>query len=207
MGYARAGFDVVGWDIEQVDDYPFEFVRGDIAMLLDNPGYLARFDAIHISPPCQSQTALTKGTNKGREYVNLIPLARRIAALSGLPTVIENVQGSELRRDLTLCGEQFGLGVLRHRYFEFHNMPPALQPEHVPHRGRVAGWRHGTYYDGPYVAVYGYGGGKGTVEQWQQAMDIHWTQDRKHLAEAIPPAYTEYIGAHLMSVVRERMSA
>lgn len=205
MGYSLAGFEVVGWDIEPVDDYPFEFVRSDIHAV--TPAYVRTFDAVHISPPCQSQTALTKGTNKGREYVNLIPLARDIAQRSGVPTVIENVQGSELRRDLTLCGEQFRLGVIRHRYFEFHNMSPAPQLPHVPHRGRVAGWRHGVHYDGPYFAVYGDGGGKGTVQQWQDAMGIDWTDDRKHLAEAIPPAYTEYVGQHLMSVVRGRMSA
>jgi site-specific DNA-cytosine methylase len=208
VGYHRAGFDeIVGWDIEQVDDYPFEFVRGDIHAI--TPAYLASFDAIHISPPCQSQTALTKGTNKGREYPNLIPLAREIAQRSslvragGIPTVIENVQGSELRRDLTLCGEMFGLRVIRHRYFEFHNWPGTTQPAHPKHRGRVAGMRHGRWYEGPYFAVYGNGGGKGTIDQWRDAMGIDWTRDRKHLAEAIPPAYTEFIGRQLIEQIRE----
>jgi len=202
MGYHRAGFDVVGWDIEKIDDYPFDQVVGDIHSI--TPDYLRRFAAVHISPPCQSQTALTKGTNKGREYQNLIPLARMIAQRShlvrerGIPTIIENVQGSELRRDLMLCGEMFGLSVIRHRYFEFHNWIGASQPEHIKHRGRVAGMRHGIWYEGPYFAVYGEGGGKGSIEQWQKAMGIDWTADRKNLAEAIPPAYTEYIGRQLM---------
>jgi DNA (cytosine-5)-methyltransferase 1 len=198
VGYHRAGFtEVVGWDVEQVDDYPFEFVKCDMRAV--TPAYVRTFDAVHISPPCQSQTALTKGTNKGRQYPNLIPVAREIARRSGVPTVIENVQGSELRRDLTLCGEMFGLSVIRHRYFEFHNWPGAPAPVHVRHRGRVAGYRHGAWYDGPYFAVYGEGGGKGSVAQWQAAMGIDWTADRKHLAEAIPPAYTEFIGRHLLA--------
>lgn len=193
MGYHRAGFtDIVGWDIEPIADYPFDLVVGDITTI--TPDYLDGFDLVHISPPCQSQTALTKGTNKGREYPNLIPFARELVTAWGGPAVIENVQGSELRRDLTLCGELFGLDVIRHRYFEFHGWPGAHQPAHKPHRGRVAGYRHGSWYDGPYFAVYGDGGGKGTIKQWQQAMDIDWTADRKNLAEAIPPAYTHYIG-------------
>jgi hypothetical protein len=113
-------------------------------------------------------------------------------------TVMENVQGSDLRKDLILCGEMFGLGVIRHRYFEVDGFT-AEQPAHLPHRGRVRGWRHGVYYDGPYVAVYGEGGGKGSVAEWQEAMGIDWTEDRKSIAEAIPPAYTEHIGRQLIA--------
>lgn len=84
-------------------------------------------------------------------------------------------------------------------------MADHVEPEHLAthkaHRGRVRGWRHGTYYDGPYVAVYGDGGGKGSVEEWQQAMGIDWTTDRKTIAEAIPPAYTEYVGTWLRASV------
>ncbi|ANU79502.1 DNA methylase [Mycobacterium phage Gompeii16] len=81
------------------------------------------------------------------------------------------------------------------------------QPAHVPHRGRVAGYRHGRWYDGPYFAVYGDGGGKGTVAQWQQAMGMDWTDVRKEIAEAIPPAYTEYVGKHLMEYLRRQNAA
>jgi len=114
------------------------------------------------------------------------------------PTIIENVQGSDLRRDLTLCGEMFGLGVIRHRYFEVTGFE-VTQPQHRKHRGRVAGYRHGEWFDGPYFAVYGDGGGKGTVAQWQQAMGIDWTDVRKEIAEAIPPSYAEFVGRQLMA--------
>lgn len=200
MGYNRAGFDVVGVDIAPQPDYPFEFIQGDALSYLVN--HWPEFDAVHASPPCQASTALTKGTNKGRVYVNLIPETRRLLAATGLPTVMENVQGSDLRRDLTLCGEMFGLGVLRHRYFEIEGFT-ATAPTHKPHRGRVRGWRHGTYFDGPYVAVYGDGGGKGSVEEWQDAMGIDWTSDRKSIAEAIPPAYTTWIGDQLIAHLGE----
>lgn len=199
MGYELAGFDVTGIDIAPQPDYSSVFIQGDALDFLSKHGH--RFDAIHASPPCQASSALTKGTNKGREYVQLIPQTRALLAqLSlghGIPTVLENVQGSDLRRDLTLCGEMFGLGVIRHRYFEVNGIA-VMQPEHVQHRGRVKGWRHGRFYDGPYFAVYGDGGGKGTVAEWQAAMGIDWTEDRKAIAEAIPPAYTEYIGRALL---------
>ncbi len=98
---------------------------------------------------------------------------------------------------MTLCGEMFGLGVIRHRYFELGGWAGSA-PAHVPHRGRVAGWRHGEFFAGPYFAVYGNGGGKGSVPQWQEAMGIDWTTDRRELAEAVPPAYTEHIGRQLV---------
>ena len=196
QGYIDAGFDVIGVDIEWQPDYPGVFIQGDAIAFLAANGH--HYDAIHASPPCQASSALTKGTNKGKEYLNLIPASRALLALHNKPTVIENVQGSDLRRDLTLCGEMFGLGVIRHRYFETSGFA-ALPTPHKPHRGRVAGWRHGEWFDGPYFAVYGDGGGKGTVAQWQDAMDMHWTDNRKSIAEAIPPAYTRFIGGQIMA--------
>lgn len=194
-GYMDAGFDVTGIDIAPQPDYPGHFIQGDAISYLAAHGH--EYDAIHASPPCQASSALTKGTNKGKEYLNLIPATRALLALAGKPTIIENVQGSDLRRDLTLCGEMFGLGVIRHRYFELDGW--GMHPlAHKPHRGRVAGYRHGQWYDGPYFAVYGEGGGKGTVAQWQDAMGIGWTDNRKSIAEAIPPAYTRFIGEELM---------
>lgn len=194
VGYHQAGLEVVGVDIAPMDNYPFEFHRGDAVEFIAEHGH--EFDAIHASPPCQASSALTKGTNRGREYLNLIPATRAVLAEVGKPSIIENVQGSDLRRDLTLRGEMFGLGVIRHRYFEVDGFP-VPEPAHVPHRGRVAGYRHGRWYDGPYVAVYGDGGGKGSVADWQAAMGIDWTGVRKEIAEAVPPAYTRYLGTYL----------
>lgn len=195
MGYHRAGWNVTCVDIDPQPNNPFTFVQADALEFLRNNW--REFDAIHTSPPCQSSTALTKGTNKGRRYPDLIPATRAELAKLSLPSIIENVQGAAIRHDLLLCGEMFGLSVIRHRFFEANF--PLMQPEHVAHRGRVAGWRHGIHYDGPYFAVYGDGGGKGSVAQWQDAMGIDWTDVRRELAEAIPPAYTEHIGRQLMN--------
>ena len=208
MGYHRAGFDVIGVDIEPQPNYPFEFIQADALEILrrgvpPTPWWKSLSPmAIHASPPCQASCNLSKGTNKGREYPQLIPPTRSLLAHFPGPTVMENVQGSKLRRDLTLCGEMFGLAVIRHRYFEI-NKALVLQPPHVPHRGRVAGYRHGIVYEGPYYAVYGDGGGKGDIEDWRRAMGIDWMQDKREIAESIPPAFTEYIGAQLIEAVKQ----
>ena len=193
MGYSRAGFDVTGVDIAFQFNYPFEFVQADALEYVKAHGH--EYDAIHASPPCQGYTALA--AVHGNAWPKLIEPVRDLLDATGLPYVIENVQGSPVRRDMTLCGEMFGLGVIRHRYFELGGWSGAA-PAHKPHRGRVAGMRHGEWFTGPYFAVYGDGGGKGTVVQWQAAMDIAWTDVRHEIAEAVPPAYTEFIGRQLL---------
>lgn len=198
MGYHNAGFEVIGVDIAPQPNYPFEFVQGDAIEYVMKHGSV--FDAIHASPPCQSQTALTKGTNKGKVYPDLIPQTQRELGRLSVPTVIENVSGSSIRKDMYLCGEMFGLAVLRHRYFEIDNCE-VVAPPHPKHRGRVAGYRHGVWYEGPYFAVYGTGGGKGRLADWQRAMEMPWAKHKWEIAEAIPPAYTEYIGKQLMNYV------
>jgi len=198
-GYQRAGFPAFGVDSAPQPRYAGdEFVQADaLTFLRENMAWIRRtFVLVHASPPCQASCTLTAGTNRGRVYPQLIPQTRELLDEIGLPYVIENVVGAPIRKDVELCGEMFGLGVIRHRRFELGGWK-VEQPEHVPHRGRVAGMRHGKWYEGPYFAVYGEGGGKGTVTQWQTAMDMHWTDVRKEIAEAIPPAYCEWLGDQL----------
>jgi hypothetical protein len=206
MGYHRAGFEVVGVDKAPQPDYPFEFHQADgFGFLVD---HWAEFHAVHTSWPCQASSGPTKGTNRarntaaGRRHLDLNPAGRALLDEIGLPYVMENVQGSILRRDITLCGEMYGLRVIRHRYFELGGwaMP---QPAHVPHRGRVRGYRHGAYYDGPYLAVYGSGGGKATTEECREGLGIDWSWDRAQLVEAVPPAFTEHIGRGLLATAGE----
>ncbi|WP_329614745.1 DNA methylase [Streptomyces brevispora] len=201
MGYHRAGFAVTGVDIVDRPNYPFTFHRADALEYLTaliTSGDIGQYAAVHASPPCQAGCALTVGTNAargwGRTYVQLIPELRILLDATGLPYVIEQPTGrAPVRKDLSLCGEMFGLDVIRHRNFELSGWSVPHMP-HRAHRGRVRGWRHGQYFDGPYVAAYGAGGGKATVLEMQQAMGITWTDVREELTEAIPPAYTELIG-------------
>lgn len=203
-GYHLAGWEVWGVDIFPQPNFPWpdRFIQADALEFLHEHG--GEFDAHHSGPPCQASTALTKGTNAamgwGQTHFDLIEDTRTVLTDWGKPFVIENVQGAALRKDVTLCGEMFGLEVIRHRHFELEGWS-TYRPMHKPHRGRVKGWRHGEYFDGPYFAVYGDGGGKGTVTEWQRAMGIDWTDVRVEIAEAIPPAYTQWLGRKLMEAL------
>ncbi|MFC5901302.1 DNA methylase, partial [Streptomyces zhihengii] len=126
MGYRRAGFDVVGVDIVPRPNYPFTFHQGDALAFLTaliTSGKIRCFAAVHASPPCQAGCALTVGTNAsqgwGGTHIDLVPPTRALLEQTGLPYVIEQPNGrAEIRKDLSLCGEMFSLGVLRHRNFE-----------------------------------------------------------------------------------------
>lgn len=121
MGYHRAGFEVVGVDLEPQRNYPFAFIQHD-ALTLDRR-FLRSFDAIHASPPCQGYTGMNAPGQVGAPQ--LIDLTRRMLQATGLPYVIENVEGAvwDMRNPITLCGSMFGLGaqgcqLRRHRLFE-----------------------------------------------------------------------------------------
>lgn len=206
VGFAKAGFEVEGVELHPRADYPFKQHQGDAIAFIRKHGH--KYDAIAASPPCQAHTTLTKGhLAQGRDYghVDLIAETRDALLEVGGPYVIENVAGarSELLDPIMLCGLSFGLRVFRHRLFE-SNVPLSPLP-HPSHRGhRVAGWRHGVKHEGDMFAVYGDGGGKGSTAEWQAAMGIDWTDDRKAIAEAIPPAYTEHIGWQLLTHLGER---
>ncbi|MBD0841071.1 DNA cytosine methyltransferase [Streptomyces sp. TRM68416] len=210
FGYHLAGFAVDGCDIADRPRYPFAYHRGDaldyLAHLIDT-GEIERYTLVHASPPCQAGCALTVGTNAsqgwGGAHTDLVAPTRELLDASGLPYVIEQPNGrAEIRKDLTLCGEMFGLGVLRHRNFELGRFG-LMQPAHARHRGYVRGWRHGVYREGPYVAAYGDGGGKATVPEMQAAMGITWTDVPEELTEAIPPAYTKWIATAFLTTRQE----
>lgn len=202
-GYAEAGFEVIGVDINPQPDYPYEFIQADV--LEATRFTFLGFDLIHASSPCQFDAAISKGTNKHlrHRYADLYEPTRALLEASGKPYVIETPRA---RKDLVLCGEMFGLRVIRHRNFELGGWS-AKAPAEPKHRGKVIGVRHGRRITeeggGYYYAVYGNGGYKGTVAQWQDAMGIHWTDVRKSIAEAIPPAYTRYVGTEFGKLMGE----
>ncbi|MET7764906.1 DNA methylase [Streptomyces sp. NPDC005393] len=203
MGYHRAGFAVDGCDIADRPRYPFAYHRGDALEYLAHlitTGDIERYTLAHASPPCQAGCALTVGTNAsqgwGGAHVDLVAATRDLLDASGLPYVMEQPNGrAEIRKDLSLCGEMF----------EFGRWATA-QPAHPRHRGYVRGHRHGVKREGPYVAAYGNGGGKATVPEMQTAMGITWTDVREELTEAIPPAYTQWIG-HAYLTARQEVFA
>lgn len=189
MGYFQAGFDVTGVDLEPQPNYPFAFICADaFAVPLDG------FDVVHASPPCQTFTQGARRWGTDQRHPNLIPALQ--AHLKGRTAVIENVIGARpyLVDPIMLCGEMFGLGVFRHRLFQVRDVP---QPVHVRHTGVVG--------DGRFVTVAGHTGGSssrdgwrgGSADAWRVAMGIDWMTARE-LAQAIPPAYTRYIGNYLV---------
>lgn len=184
MGLHRAGFDVQGVDIDPQPRYPFKFHQADAVTFP-----LEGFDLIWASPPCQKYSA-TKAWNK-REHPDLLPVMRE--RLNGTNFCIENVPGAPMRADYILCGSQFGLDrIRRHRWFEV-----SWDPAHL-----IAPCAHSAET----ITVCGHGGRAGgkfhhSPDEWREAMGIDW-MNREELAQAIPPAYSEYIGRQFLSNFR-----
>lgn len=202
MGYHRAGFEVVGVDIDPQPTYPFEFHQRDALEVLahyehgDHP--IGHFDAIHASPPCQSYSVTA--SLHDCEYPELVDDVRWNLERIGLPYVIENVVGAPLVNATRLCGSSFGLGVRRHRLFETSPVvigaPQCahhLQPEPIDVTG-TGGSRLGDRLDG--------GGGNSrkprNLAHAREAMGIDW-MTRPELSEAVPPAFTEWVGSQLLA--------
>lgn len=189
-GYARAGFDVVGVDIAPQPRYPFAFIQHD-CLTLDRR-FIASFDAIHASPPCQAHTLCQRIQKNG--HPDLIEATRSMLESSGLPWIMENVEGAPLRDPVLLCGSMFpGLRVYRHRLFESNF--PLTAPPHPPHVAplRKMGRRPA---EGDFMHVVGNFSG---VEQAKSAMGgVDW-MNRDGLRESIPPAYTEHLGRQLIA--------
>lgn len=198
VGYSRAGFVVTGVDIEPHDDYPFRLIVADAMDVLTDAAFLAKFDVIHASPPCQAYTSLR--TLSENVHADLVAPVRDALLQWGGSYVIENVPGAPLRNPMLLCGAAFGLGAMcrgnvwrplrRHRLFESNVWMmsggcacSAVQP----------------------VGVYGNGGGgamtrgyKAVRSEARAAMGIDWMK-HEDVVQAIPPAYTEHIGAQLLA--------
>jgi DNA (cytosine-5)-methyltransferase 1 len=198
MGYHRAGFDVVGVDIKPQPRYPFEFVQADAIEYIQEHG--RDFDVIHASPPCQRFCDL-KDMYNAKEHPDLLTPTRRAILATDKPYVIENVPGAPMKNYLALCGTAFGLGtkdaeLWRHRHFEVNPMIWMVPPCAHRRKSRVIG-------------VYG-GHGRDrrrtvntqdfTAEQIREAMGIDWMTGAE-LSQAIPPAYTEWLGTQLLEAL------
>ena len=206
MGLYRAGFDVVGVDHRPQPRYPFRFIQADA---LNPPVDLAQFDLIWASPPCQAHTSLKTMWN-AKEHSDLIPRTRELLIASDRPYVIENVPGAAtLRGWVRLCGTSFGLGcagaeLRRHRFFEpsFPMLGPPCRHGAADTIGVYGG--HQRNRRRATIGIHGEGcrdsrrkHDKGvadfTVADGRKAMGIDW-MTLAELCEAIPPAYSEFIG-------------
>lgn len=233
VGYHRAGFDVVGVDIEPQPNYPFQFVQADaLAMVQDRlngcwhesyqksalPGMLDRclghFDAVHASPVCKRYSRVTRTALDPESHPDQIEPIREILVACGLPYVIENVPEAPLVDPVMLCGSMFDLDVQRHRNFETNwGMPQ----HHWPCRHGIWAPRYsptrsdrkknpGALARVVSVAGGGHGGPGQQIADWRRAMQIDW-MNRNEMAQAIPPAYTEWIGRRLLMHITSAVAA
>lgn len=192
MGYAKAGFNVVGVDINPQPRYPFEFHQANAMTFA-----LSGFDAIHASPPCQAYTVLG-GREDLSHYPDLVDAVRERLQAAGVPWIIENVPGAPLRDPITLCGAMFGLRSYRHRLFESN--VPLTAPAHPPHKVRVnrRGENRRQHWDnGGFITITGDVG----VYCGPEAMGVDWMSGNE-LSQAIPPAYTEFLGRQLLAATK-----
>lgn len=207
VGYSRAGFDVVGVDLVAQPHYPFEFWLWDALLYLKQWDGSLRFDAIHASPPCPRYSVLRHANvTKGSDHPDLVDATRELLEATGLPWVMENVPGAPMTPQIVLCGSMFGLGsgerqLRRHRLFESNVM--LMQPQ-CQHKGEAIGVYGGgptgryTFENGIRKGLKGRRGGyQGRVDERREAMGIDWMTS-KELNNAIPPAYTEFIGKQLI---------
>lgn len=225
-GYQRAGFYVVGVDIEPQPNYcGDEFVQAEALRFLENHLTLKRhglelwkFDAIHASPPCQGYSRMRHlPWLAGKVYPLLIDPVRDLLRTAGVPWVIENVEDAPLHRRSTLfgdhgvllCGTMVGLPIYRHRPFE--TSFPVPQPPHRPHEhviapGRMFGDRQRIATVSGFVADPTYHGPGRNGPEVKAALGIDW-MTRDELAQAIPPAYTEWVGARLLEALERAVSS
>lgn len=192
-GYHRAGFDVVGVDIAPQPNYPFEFHQADALEFLAEHGH--RFQAVHASPPCQHYSPLN-ALAPHKTYPDLIEPTRYLLRGLRKPAVIENVMTAPLDKatSVVLCGEMFNLRTYRHRRFEPVNRGEFTAPAHPKHVTRTATKRRRELWaQGWHVSITGDVG----TYLGPEAMGIDWMTGNE-LCEAIPPAYTEYVGRQLI---------
>ncbi|MCD6056502.1 MAG: hypothetical protein K0Q89_32 [Thermomicrobiales bacterium] len=215
-GYHKAGFSVVGVDVAPQPNYPpgCGFVQADALEYLDSyiqadaVGMWGRafYSAIHASPPCHDFSTSTGTDRKARGAKGtawLLAATREALQASGLPYVIENVEGA--RRHMVdpvrLCGSSFGMDIRRHRYFET-NWPLTAPPcDHGWQTPRFQSLASKNRKEGRLASVVGVHGhlqyaGEGPIRQ--QAMGIDWMTNDE-LCESIPPRYTEHIGRQLLA--------
>ena len=199
VGYAKAGFEVIGVDIKKQKRYPYQFIQADALDVLADKDFISQFDVIAASPPCQTHSAtkhLRNAQGKSTNKVDLIPQTREGLIASGKIYIIENVPGAPLIDPVVMCGSSFGLKVRRHRQFESNVKLTGLSCNHKL-QGKPVGV-YGSMRDeipsGGHTAK--------SLEEAREAMGIDWML-WGDLVEAIPPIYTEYLGKQIMEAAND----
>ena len=204
-GYQLAGFHVTGVDIKPQPRYcGDEFHQADALKYCQEHGH--EFDASHASPPCQAHSSVTPETHRGN-HIDMIPATRITLNGTGLPWIMENVEGAKpsMIRPVLLCGSMFGLDVRRHRLFESNVFLMFPECQHHIWKPRFRSLDRRQKSLSCVIGNHGHLNYPGEKELRQKAMGIDW-MNVKELAQAIPPAFTEYLGRQLMQYVQNSIT-
>lgn len=203
-GYADAGFTMTGVDHRPMPRYPYEFIQADVFDIIQDRTYIDQFDLIHASPPCQYWSSTKHLTHTRGKVDALTPICDWASRYPDKIWVIENVEEAPFPREYTiyLCGSMFeGLHgddprrqLRRHRKFYMPQSQLPRQP-YCQHNGFKALGVYGNLRD----SLPGGGQTASTLSEASRLMGIDWMVWRE-LREAIPPAYTRYIGEHLVEM-------
>jgi DNA (cytosine-5)-methyltransferase 1 len=201
-GYAQAGFEVDGFDNDPKvgRHYPYNFHCVDVLTL--TPQFLAQYDAVHLGGPCQPWSKMLNCRPGVREqYQDLILPMRPKLIASGVPYVIENVEGAPLIDPIWLCGFMFRRELYRHRGFEAGGglvLPPLRHPAHVKRASKAGHWVEGT--------VMSIAGHVAPIDMARELMGVSRFVPREQLVEAAPAYMTAYVAAHAQAYL-SRMAA
>lgn len=207
MGFARAGFEVTGVDIEPQPDYPHEFVQADALDFLVQYG--DEFDARAASPPCLGYSNLNAYNQQ--DYPLLISDTIKALEASGKPWVLENVETPTARAEMRphkvirLCGPMLGLKVYRHRLFASN--VDLVEPPHQPHRWLCARNGYLPTSERPFMTITGGKHSRAWIAAASECLGVPWMRTVEDVSNAIPPVYTEYVGRQLMAHVSSERAA
>lgn len=210
-GYAAAGFDVVSVDIDHraLRHNPHQPIQRDALDVLRDADFLAGFDAIHASPPCQAYS-ITKHSH-AVEHPDLLEPVLSLLRAQPLPWVVENVPGAPMPGALVLCGTEFGLNAYdpatesvlhlrRHRLFlSSHDLWGAGGCHCAALRGRIGGIYGGGSSDRQHAREVRRGGYTPAPAVGRELMGVDRDVPWKYLTQAIPPAYTRFLGEQLLA--------
>jgi DNA (cytosine-5)-methyltransferase 1 len=199
VGYYRAGYDVIGVDIKAHKDYPYQLIVADVLEFITKDGWADDFDMIHASPPCPRYSRMTRVSGNQDSHPDLVPVMIEALEATGKPWIIENVPGAPMPGSVTLCGSAFGLRVRRHRQFLSNLELRGTKCDHKSQGRAIGVYGNQTNSYAKQLERYArigrdYGLRAESVADAQDAMGIDWMSNWDDLTDAIPPAYTEYIG-------------
>lgn len=198
VGYHRAGANhILGIDNKPQKNYPFDFIQADAFEYAKLHAH--KFDFVHASPKCQRYSRATP-KHLRPNHEDQLQIIRPILQERAKEWCIENVNLSPINASLMLCGTMFGLKVIRHRYFEFGKTKIFMAPATCNHWLPSAQCKINERPPITDKEFHHMAGNFGNTTYARVASGINW-MTRDEMSQAIPPAYTEFIGKQLFPLI------